>query len=385
MGRQPTKPERSKGGWGVKDWLVWAEEAHRQNLICLTTCGGRATRVEINEVVPQVRKPAWKPLEGQEPSEEQHVHCQDTEDQYNGDWSKLDRNGLKKLWADADQDEPADSWDAWNSGWAPRDQSDIRYRDLLGDVDDDADVLPGRGFYRGDDSQPVAATPGNAHQQSFSAGAHDPGELGQTPAQFADQQRREKEAADKLETERQQRTALLEEQAKQQQVNTFQTQHEVRQQQDAQSAELARQNTVVRAEAAQAAQARKEVEAVLTRQSTAADATALLIAKLQADQVEQQARTAAMATASEYTATQVQSLTTLLQGQSASLSNLAATVTNLQSSVGGLNANMTDLAAKMDLLLSSVGKGSRNDSAMGEGRDSTAASDAEPERRRKVR
>ena len=46
---------------------------------------------------------------------------------------------------------------------------------------------------------------------------------------------------------------------------------------------------------------------------------------------------------------------------------------------------MTDMAAEMDLLLSSVGKGSRNDSAMGVGRDSTDAGDAEPERRKKVR
>ena len=46
---------------------------------------------------------------------------------------------------------------------------------------------------------------------------------------------------------------------------------------------------------------------------------------------------------------------------------------------------MTDLAAKMDLLLSTVCKGSRSDSAMGVGRDSAANSDAAPERRKKVK
>ena len=110
-----------------------------------------------------------------------------------------------------------------------------------------------------------------------------------------------------------------------------------------------------------------------------------MIAQLQRDQADQQTRTAAMAVASEDLSTQVQTLTTLLQGQSASLTNLATTVTNLQTSVGGLNANMTDLAAKMDQLLNSVSKGSRNDSAMGVGRDSTAAGDAEPDRRKKVK
>ena len=49
---KPVKPVRAKSGWGINDWLVWAKEAPRQQLVCLTTSGGRAMRVEINEVVP---------------------------------------------------------------------------------------------------------------------------------------------------------------------------------------------------------------------------------------------------------------------------------------------------------------------------------------------
>ena len=46
---------------------------------------------------------------------------------------------------------------------------------------------------------------------------------------------------------------------------------------------------------------------------------------------------------------------------------------------------MTDLSAKMDQLLKSIGNGNRNDCAMGVGRDGTAASGAEPDRRKKVK
>ena len=131
------------------------------------------------------------------------------------------RSAGGERWADV-FDPPEDSWDSWNRGWAPpsnRNQTDVRYRepatvDLLGDDADDDGTLPDGGFFRGGDSLPVAATPGNTNQQTFSAGAQDPGELGLTPAQFGEQQRQAK-ASEQLETERLQRTAMLEEQAKQ--------------------------------------------------------------------------------------------------------------------------------------------------------------------------
>ena len=62
---------------------------------------------------------------------------------------------------------------------------------------------------------------------------------------------------------------------------------------------------------------------------------------------------------------------------------MAATVTSLQTTVGGINTNVADLSAKMDQLLNSIGNGNRNDCAMGVGRD--AASDSEPDRRKKVK
>ena len=79
--------------------------------------GGRAIRVEINEVVTQERKPAWKPLsEGQGASDAPPTHSQDTEEQYAGDWSNFGKNGMKKLWADEDPEDPMDDWDSWIQG-----------------------------------------------------------------------------------------------------------------------------------------------------------------------------------------------------------------------------------------------------------------------------
>ena len=153
-----------------------------------------------------------------------------------------------------------DAWEACNQGWAEphRDQTDVRYRDLLGDAfgrdgGNDADALPTGGFFRGDDANPVAAVPGNAQQQSFSAAADDAGELSLTPAQFTAQQQRDKELADQREAALKQRTDLLEAHTQQQHQDALQQQKEVRQQQEAQQAELARQATVARAEASTAA------------------------------------------------------------------------------------------------------------------------------------
>ena len=228
-------------------------------------------RIEINKVVTQERKPAWRPLTvAQEAADAQG--SDDTEKQYAGDWNKprapsgsgRNQPGGSTAWADAPMD---DSWDAFNSGWAPaRDHSDVRYRDLLGAVftqpgdDDEADALPEGGFFRGADEHPVAAVPGNALQQDFAA-AVEPGELEATPEQFNAQRQREQEVAAQREEERQQRTAMLEEQAKQQHQDTLQQQREVRLQQEAQSAELARQTTVARSEATAAAEARTAVNA----------------------------------------------------------------------------------------------------------------------------
>ena len=170
------------------------------------------------------------------------------------------------------------AWEVWNQGWAEphRDQTDVRYRDLLGDAcgGNDADELPARGFCRGDDSNPVAAVPGNAQQQPFSAAADDAGELSLTPAQFTVQQQRDKEIADQREAALKQRTDLLEAHTQQQHQDALQQQKEVRQQQEAQQAELARRATVARAEASTAADGRKAVNAQLQVQATAADATA---------------------------------------------------------------------------------------------------------------
>ena len=144
---------------------------------------------------------------------------------------------------------------------------------------------------------------------------------------------------------------MLEEQAKQQQQNAHRAQEEIRQQQILQTAELARQQTAARAGA-------RDVGEILKRQSTAADATKVMIAQLRQEQVDQQARTAAMAATSEDLTTQVAALTTLLKGQSAALADMGVTVASLQTTVGNINTNVADLSAKMDQLLT-MGVGCR--------------------------
>ena len=220
--------------------------------------------------------------------------------------------------------------------------------DPLGDGTYDGE--PDGAFFQGGDTEPAE-------------GAHDPGELGLTPTQFAataDQQQRHAT----LDADQLQRLATLDDASRQQ------------------TDEISRQRDA-------AADAAAHTAATFLLQSNASDATSALIAQLQQEQAAQKIRSAALTATTDKLASDVTALSGLIKGQADAIATMGANVASLTASCREATAVATataacvsDLTAKIDQLLSN---GGRRDSAMGVGKDDDTSSDAASSARKKVK